>query len=117
MGMSVEDVVEARQAHVGYDAASLDAPAGGSDQDDASTRGDLLGVPEHGYAVAEEWATIEPALARLSERDQTALRLRFFEDMTQSEIAERLGISQMHVSRILRAALERLRSSVEAPPI
>jgi RNA polymerase sigma-B factor len=116
-GLDVEEVIEARQAFAGYEAASLDAPAGGLDEDDSSTTGDMLGVPEPGYELAEQWAAIEPALASLPERERIALRLRFFEDLTQSEIAKRLGLSQMHVSRILRAALDTLRRATETPPV
>jgi RNA polymerase sigma-B factor len=117
LGTDMEGLTEVRQAYSGYDAASLDAPAGGSDEDGAATTGEQLGAPERGFDVAEEWATIAPALARLTEREQTALRLRFFDDMTQSEIAKRLGVSQMHVSRILRTALDRVRADVGAPPV
>jgi RNA polymerase sigma-B factor len=117
VGVSVEEVVEAREAFSGYDAASLDAPAfGADDADDAATTGDMIAVDERGYALAEEWAALAPALAELSERDRLALRLRFFEDMTQSQIAARLGVSQMHVSRILRAALDSLRAAAQTPP-
>jgi RNA polymerase sigma-B factor len=117
MGVSVEEVIEAREAFAGYDAASLDAPAfGANDPEDAATAGDMLAVDERGYALAEDWATIAPALAALSERERVAIRLRFFDDMTQSEIAKRLDLSQMHVSRILRAALDKLRAAAEQLP-
>ena len=117
VGIGAEEVVEAREAFSGYDAASLDAPAFGADDgDDAATAGDMLAVDDPGYAVAEEWATIAPALAELSERERLAIRLRFFEDMTQAQIATRLEVSQMQVSRILRRALETLRAASAAAP-
>ena len=77
----------------------------------------MLATDERGYTVTEEWASIEPELAKLDERERIALRLRFFEDMTQSQIADRLGISQMHVSRILRAALDTLRRATATAPV
>jgi RNA polymerase sigma-B factor len=118
VGVGVEELVEAREAFSGYDAASLDAPAfGGDDADDFTSAGDMLATDERGYALTEEWASIEPALAKLDERERIALRLRFFEDMTQSQIADRLGVSQMHVSRILRAALDTLRRATAAAPV
>ena len=117
VGVGVEELIEAREAFAGYDAASLDAPAfAGDEADDLTTAGDMLASDERGYTLAEEWASIEPALAQLDEREQIALRLRFFEDMTQSQIAKRLGVSQMHVSRILRGALDTLRKATATAP-
>jgi RNA polymerase sigma-B factor len=69
-------------------------------------------VEEAGYELAEYSATLGPRLRALPDRDRLVLRLRFQEDLTQSEIAERIGVSQMHVSRLIRAALERLRHDV-----
>lgn len=80
----------------------------------AGTRGepalaDELGVAEHGYELVEIHETIQPALAQLPHREQYVIALRFFGDMTQSQIAKTIGVSQMHVSRILASALRRLR--------
>ena len=66
-----------------------------------------------GFETVEYGAAIEGALAEISERDRAILHLRFAEDLTQSEIAERVGVSQMHVSRILRSTLEILRGAVD----
>jgi RNA polymerase sigma-B factor len=71
-----------------------------------------LGESDPGFDTVEYGAAIESVLADLSERDRTVLHLRFVEDLTQTQIAERIGVSQMHVSRILRATLQRLRKQV-----
>jgi RNA polymerase sigma-B factor len=103
-------VLEAQGASVAFDARSLDAPVmtGEADGDSAA---DLIGEEDFGYELAEELASIESGLADLSERDRQALHLRFACDLTQAEIGEHLGVSQMHVSRILRRALSDLRDS------
>jgi RNA polymerase sigma-B factor len=101
-----EDVLEALQASHAYRAGSLDAPA--RDDDDASV-GDLVANHEPGFVLAERRADLR-ALARvLQPRERVVLRLRFARDMTQQEIGEIVGVSQMQVSRILRAAITRLR--------
>ena len=71
-----------------------------------------LGENDPGFETVEYGAAIESVLQELSERDRMVLHLRFIEDLTQTQIAERIGVSQMHVSRILRAALQRLREQV-----
>jgi RNA polymerase sigma-B factor len=113
LDLSVEEVVEALGAASAHDSASLDAPR--SDDPDAGTHLDALGVEEGHYEVVEYGASISAALANLPERDRRALHLRFVEDMTQSQIAERLGTSQMQVSRILRGALAVLRVAAGEP--
>ena len=110
-GLPHEEVLEALEAGMAYDSLSLEAP--GSDEPDASPFGDRFAVEESGYELAEYSASIGPRLRALPERDRLVLRLRFVEDLTQSEIAERIGVSQMHVSRLIRRALERLREDVE----
>ena len=112
IGVSVEDVLEARDAFNGFEAASLDAPVADEDSD---TTGDLIGADDDRYEIVDELASLEPALELLSDRDRRALEMRFIGDMTQAEIGERLGVSQMQVSRILRRALATLREAVAAP--
>ena len=90
--------------------ASLDAPSG---QEEGETMAAQLGTEDKGLADAERRASLSPLLARLPEREQTILHLRFFEGLTQSDIAARLGISQMHVSRLLARSLAELRSAAE----
>ena len=70
---------------------------------------DLIGGDDERYEVSEEWLAMAPKLRLLSERERRILYLRFFQDMTQTEIAEDIGISQMHVSRLITQSLERLR--------
>ena len=99
-----EAVLEAMEAGRSYRSSSIDAPIFGDD-----TVRDRLGEEDPGFDRVETAALLSDALEVLSERDREILRLRFTEGLTQSEIAARLGISQMHVSRLLAASLERLR--------
>jgi RNA polymerase sigma-B factor len=102
-----EEVMEALQASDGRSLRSLDAPVHEEEGDSASA-GDLLGDSDPGYERVEAGATIAQLTAILDDRAREILRLRFEEDLLQSEIAERVGCSQMHVSRIIRTSLERL---------
>src|SRR4051794_35692380 len=106
-GLTVEDVLDAREAMVAHAATSLSAPVG--DSDEASQLGDLLGDDDPEYGRAEDRATVVALSRTLSRREREILRLRMEEDLTQSEIGERVGLSQMHVSRLLRQILEKLR--------
>lgn len=110
VGLTSEEVLEAMEASSAHHADSIDRSIGG-DEEATSTVGDLLGTEEPGYDVVEYGAAIVPALAELSARDRLVLHLRFVEDLTQTEIATRVGCSQMHVSRILRATVRRLREA------
>ena len=110
-----EDVLEAMEAATAYDSVSLEAPRLNGDGDgdaDAVEFLDRLGGEDPGYELAEYSATLAPELRALPERDRLVLRLRFVEDLTQSEIAEQIGVSQMHVSRLIRRALEKLRTGI-----
>jgi RNA polymerase sigma-B factor len=71
----------------------------------------VVGVEDPGFGVAEDSATVERLMRVLSDREREVLRLRFVEDLTQAEIGERVGVSQMHVSRIIRGAIARLREA------
>jgi len=102
-----EQVMEALQASDGRSLRSLDAPVH-EDEGDSASAGDLIGDHDPGYARVEAVATIEQMTAILDDRAREILRLRFEEDMLQSEIAAHVGCSQMHVSRIIRSSLERL---------
>jgi RNA polymerase sigma-B factor len=104
---SPEEIVEALQATEGRSLRSLDAPVHEEEGDSASA-GDLLGAEDEEYERVEAGVTIERMTSILDERAREILRLRFHEDLLQSEIAERVGCSQMHVSRIIRSSLERL---------
>jgi RNA polymerase sigma-B factor len=108
-GTTLEQVLEAREAAGAYRAVSLDRPR---DEDDESGEGGLVvGVEDPGFSVAEDAATVQRLMRVLSEREREVLRLRFEEDMTQAEIGIRIGVSQMHVSRIIRQAIARLREA------
>lgn len=107
--LAVEEVLEALSAATAYAPASLDGPwSASSDDDRDGTLAEALGSEDDRYELVELGASIEPALRALPERERLILHLRFVEDMTQSEIADRVGISQMHVSRLLRRSIDRL---------
>jgi len=109
-----EEVLEALEAGQAYRFASLDAPAGSGGDESGDTVGSQMGSADSGLVDAERRATMDPLLATLPAREQSILRLRFYEDLTQSEIADRLGISQMHVSRLLSRSLAKLRTEASA---
>jgi RNA polymerase sigma-B factor len=102
-----EEVMEALQASEARSVRSLDAPVHEEEGDSASA-GELIGDDDPEFERVEAGVTIERLTGVLDERAQEILRLRFSEDLLQSEIAERVGCSQMHVSRIIRSSLERL---------
>jgi RNA polymerase sigma-B factor len=112
IGLDTEQVLEAMEAASAYDAVSLEAYRFG-DEGDGETYADSIGVEDERFELVEYGAAIAPTLQALPARDRVVLHLRFVEDMTQAEIAERVGVSQMHVSRLIRRALERLRSVAE----
>jgi RNA polymerase sigma-B factor len=111
-GFTLEEVLEALDASTAYTPTPLDAPFPG-DADADRTLGDSLGSEEPGYEFVEMNHAIGPAFRALPEREQTIMRLRFVEDLTQSEIAEKVGVSQMHVSRLLRRSIERLSAAAD----
>jgi RNA polymerase sigma-B factor len=111
-GLGQEAVLEAMEAGMAYDSVSLEVPPPGSDNSSGEPYAEHIAVEERGYELAEYTATLGPQLRTLPARDRMVLHLRFVEDLTQSEIAERIGVSQMHVSRLIRGALERLREGV-----
>ncbi len=107
VGASKEAVLEALEARQGYRTSSLDAP--GSDSDSLAH---FLGSDDARFSLVEDQSLLSQALSRLPERDQLMLKLRFVDGLTQSEIATRLGTSQMQVSRLLSATLRNLRSTL-----
>ena len=113
LGLAPEEVLEAMEAAVAYDAVSLDSSRSGADED-GDTYADTLGGDDERFELVEYGAAIAPTLKALPARDRLVLHLRFVEDLTQSEIAERIGVSQMHVSRLIRRALTRLRTVADA---
>jgi RNA polymerase sigma-B factor len=111
LDVSVEDVLAAMEAGQAYETVSLDAQRSAGETD-SDTFADSIGVEDERFELVEYGATIAPTLRALPKRDQIVLHLRFVEDMTQSQIAEQIGHSQMHVSRILRRALARIREQI-----
>jgi RNA polymerase sigma-B factor len=110
--VSEEEVLEALEAGQAYRSASLDAPVG---NEEGETLGAHLGEEDVSLADVDSRATLSPLLAQLPQRERLILHLRFFEGLTQSEIATRLNISQMHVSRLLARSVSELRNAAEAP--
>jgi RNA polymerase sigma-B factor len=107
-----EQIIEAMTAAGGYRAVSLFAPVGG--EDEGLTLLDSLGAYDDRMASVDALETLKPLLKALPAREREILAMRFFENLTQAQIAERIGISQMHVSRLLTRTLERLRQGMLA---
>jgi RNA polymerase sigma-B factor len=107
-GLSEEEVLEAMETAQAYTASSLDAPT----DEEGATEGERLGEEEEAFELLEGWTSVAPAIRDLPRRERTILYLRFFRGLTQTQIAEELGISQMHVSRLLTRTLEELRRAV-----
>ncbi|MBA2421237.1 MAG: SigB/SigF/SigG family RNA polymerase sigma factor [Thermoleophilaceae bacterium] len=113
IGLSPEGVLEALEAGTAYDTASLDSPLSVT-EDEGGTLMDTLGAEERGYDFIDLSVAVAPTMKALPEREREILRLRFVDDLTQREIGERVGVSQMHVSRLLRRALDKVHAAVEA---
>jgi RNA polymerase sigma-B factor len=105
------DVLESFEATVARRTVSLDQPSPASDQSDQGPIAERIGRNDPGYELVEDREAIEASAGILDDTEREILRLRFEEDLTQSKIAERVGYSQMHVSRILRRALGKLREA------
>lgn len=105
-------VIDALAAQQAYKAVSLDLPVGESD----TTVGDLVGGSDSRIGMVDARVSVRPAIEGLPERERTILELRFFEDMTQTQIAERVGVSQMQVSRLLARTLAGLRRDLATGP-
>jgi RNA polymerase sigma-B factor len=112
LDMDRAEVVEGLVAGSSYNTLSIDS-AGGSADDDARAIADTLGDVDAGLERIENREALRPLLEALPARERTVLVLRFFESMTQTQIAERVGISQMHVSRLLAKSLTRLRDQLD----
>jgi RNA polymerase sigma-B factor len=117
-GVEEEEVLEALETGQAYATLSLSAPTSGEEGDDLDPL-ESLGEVEHEYEVSEDRAVLAPGLKVLDDRERRILQLRFYEGLTQSQIAQQVGISQMHVSRLIRRALEKIRDEIatdaEAP--
>jgi RNA polymerase sigma-B factor len=109
IGAGEADVLEALEAGQGYRTASLDAR-----DREGQTMGESLGSEDSGFVGVENHSALAKAMGTLSPRDREIVQLRFVDGLTQSEIAARLGVSQMQISRLLAASLRRLRSNIDA---
>jgi len=110
-GVEEEQVLEALESGRAYTSLSLSVGGGGADDDDLDPL-ESLGTEEHQYEVSEDRAVLAPGFKVLDERERKILQLRFFEGLTQSQIAQQVGISQMHVSRLIRRSLEKIRETI-----
>jgi RNA polymerase sigma-B factor len=110
-GQEEELVVEAIESGRAYTSISLSAGGGGDDDSELDPL-ESLGVEETQYEVSEDRAVLAPGFRVLDERERMILHLRFFKGLTQSQIAQQVGISQMHVSRLIRRALEKIREEI-----
>jgi RNA polymerase sigma-B factor len=111
-GVEEEEVLEALESGQAYATLSLSTGGGGSDDGSDLDPLESLGEIEHEYEVSEDRAVLAPGLRALDDRERRILHLRFFEGLTQSQIAQQVGISQMHVSRLIRRALEKIRDEI-----
>jgi RNA polymerase sigma-B factor len=116
-GLSLEGVLEALDVAGVQRALSLDAPASSDSESSSATLADLLGGDDADLARATDRTLLESLMQAVTPREREILRLRFVEDLTQSQIGERIGVSQMQVSRILRAALTRMREAARGEDV
>ncbi|MFD5450326.1 RNA polymerase sigma factor SigF [Streptomyces sp. NPDC003470] len=113
MNISEREVVEGQIASNGYNSSSLDAAlTGDGPEGGESVLADFIGVEEDGLRLVEDFHSLAPLMAELSERDRRIIHMRFVEEATQAEIGEQLGCSQMHVSRLIKRIITRLREGM-----
>ncbi|MFE9028476.1 RNA polymerase sigma factor SigF [Streptomyces iakyrus] len=113
MNISERQVVEGQIAANGYNSSSLDAAlTGDGPESGEAVLADFIGVEEDGLRLVEDFHALAPLMAELSERDRQIIHMRFVEEATQAEIGERLGCSQMHVSRLIKRIITRLREGM-----
>jgi RNA polymerase sigma-B factor len=113
LGCTVEQALEASEVAHSYSSVSLDAPAARDDQEDQAALVDVLGREDEGYALAESRELMADSWRSLSDLERRVIALRFAGGLTQREIAQRVGYSQMHISRLLRRALKSLLSAAD----
>ncbi|BCL24757.1 RNA polymerase sigma factor SigF [Streptomyces tuirus] len=113
MNISEREVVEGQIAANGYNSSSLDAAlTGDGPEGGEAVLADFIGVEEDGLRLVEDFHSLAPLMAELSERDRQIIHMRFVEEATQAEIGEQLGCSQMHVSRLIKRIIMRLREGM-----
>ena len=113
-GVEEEAALEALESGRAYSSLSLSVGGGGGDGDEDIDPMESIGTEEHQFEVSEDRAVLAPGFAVLDERERKILQLRFFDGLTQSQIAQQVGISQMHVSRLIRRSLEKIRDEIAA---
>jgi RNA polymerase sigma-B factor len=113
LNASEEEVLEGLESSYAYRAVSLSTPVG---DDSGAELGDVLGSQDHGYDLVELNVALSPAMACLTERERRIIAMRFYGNLTQAAIAEQIGVSQMHISRILAGALGKLRRQFAETP-
>ncbi|MEV5531513.1 RNA polymerase sigma factor SigF [Streptomyces prunicolor] len=111
MCLSEEEVVEARLASNGYNSASLDAAIGSGDDGEAALA-DFIGLDDNALELVEDFNALAPLIAELGDRERHIIHMRFVDELTQAQIGEHLGVSQMHVSRLLNRTLAKLRAGM-----
>ncbi|WP_416478875.1 RNA polymerase sigma factor SigF [Streptomyces sp. LKA04] len=113
MNIAESEVVEAQIASNGYNSSSLDAAlTGDGPEGGESVLADFIGVEEDGLRLVEDFHSLAPLMAELSDRDRRIIHMRFVEEATQAEIGAELGCSQMHVSRLIKRIITRLREGM-----
>ncbi|MEV6753051.1 SigB/SigF/SigG family RNA polymerase sigma factor [Streptomyces sp. NPDC051214] len=112
MQLKPSEVAEAQKASNGYNAISLNAAVNGADDESDTMLADFIGVDERSFELVENFHSLAPLIADLDERDRTLIHLRFVEEQTQQQIADELGYSQMHVSRLITRVVNKLRAGL-----
>ncbi len=112
LGVEPDDVLEAMEMSSAFTPLSIDATLGGDGEDDGRQLSEAVGGEDPNLDRVEMRQVLDRAMQYLNERERRIMIMRFFDEMSQSEVAKRLGISQMHVSRLQRAALEHLREQL-----
>ncbi|PSM44752.1 B/F/G family RNA polymerase sigma-70 factor [Streptomyces dioscori] len=114
MQLEPSEVVQAQMASNGYNAASLDAAVMNQDEESDTALADFIGFEENSYDLIDNFHSLAPLVAGLDERDRRIIHLRFVDELTQQQIADELGYSQMHVSRLITRVLGKLRAGLLA---
>ncbi|MGC5561725.1 SigB/SigF/SigG family RNA polymerase sigma factor [Streptomyces sp. FR-108] len=114
MQLEASEVVQAQMASNGYNAASLDAAVMNQDEESDTALADFIGFEENSYDLIDNFHSLAPLVAELDERDRRIIHLRFVDELTQQQIADELGYSQMHVSRLITRVLGKLRAGLLA---
>ncbi|WP_328501303.1 RNA polymerase sigma factor SigF [Streptomyces sp. NBC_00457] len=117
MSLSEEEVIEARKAANCYQSTSLDAAVTSDTDNGESVLADLLGEEDPSLELVEDFHSLAPLIARLDERERRIIHLRFVDELTQAQIADRIGVSQMHVSRLISRIIKQLRTGLLEPGV